>query len=94
MDQYIIGTVSELDTPMNAAARGALCLNAYYTGSTEADFQKEREEILDAQPEDIRKLAGIAEAILAQNNICVIGSKASIEKHSGLFGTVENLILA
>ena len=58
MTKYIIGTVSELDTPMNAAAKGALCLNAWYTGYTEEDFQREREEILDAGPEEIRRLAG------------------------------------
>ena len=94
MTKYIIGTVSELDTPMNAAARGALCLSAYYTGTTEADFQREREEILDAHPEDIRNLAGITEAILQQGNLCVIGSQAALEEHRELFGTVENLILA
>lgn len=94
MTKYIIGTVSELDTPMNAAAKGALCLNAWYTGYTEEDFQREREEILDAGPEEIRRLAGIAEAILDQNNLCVIGSKAAIEKHEDLFGTVENLTSA
>ena len=79
---------------MNAAAKGALCLNAWYTGYTEEDFQREREEILDAGPEEIRRLAGIAEAILDQNNLCVIGSKAAIEKHEDLFGTVENLTSA
>ncbi len=92
MTKYIIGTVSELDTPMNAAAKGALCLNAWYTGYTEKDFQKEREEVLDAGPEEIRQLHEIAQAILDQKNICVIGSKASIEKHKNLFGTVENLV--
>ena len=92
MTKYIIGTVSELDTPMNAAAKGALCLNAWYTNYTEEDFQKEREEILDASPEKIRELEGIAKAILEENNLCVIGSSAAIEKHRELFGTVENLI--
>lgn len=92
MTKYIIGTVSELDTPMNAAAKGALCLNAWYTHYTEEDFQKEREEILDASPEKIRELEGIAKAILEENNLCVIGSSAAIEKHRELFGTVENLI--
>ena len=59
MTKYIIGTVNAL-SQSNAAAKGALCLNAWYTGYTEEDFQREREEILDAGPEEIRRLAGIA----------------------------------
>ena len=42
--------------------------------------------------EKIRELEGIAKAILEENNLCVIGSSAAIEKHRELFGTVENLI--
>lgn len=89
MTKYIIGTISELDTPLNPAAKGSVSLNAYFGGLTEEDFQKERQEILDASCEDIQKLAGILDAVAEQRNICVIGSAAGIEKDRELFKTIE-----
>ncbi|MGN0314502.1 MAG: insulinase family protein [Fusicatenibacter sp.] len=91
MTKYIIGTISELDVPMNPAAKGQMSESAWFHGITEEDLQKERDEVLNATPEDIRSLADLVEAALAQNNICVIGSEAAIQKEKGLFGAVENL---
>lgn len=88
MTKYIIGTISELDTPLNPAAKGSVSLNAYFAGLAEADFQKERDEILTASCGDIRALADMVGGLVKQNNICVIGSAAAIEKERGLFGTV------
>ena len=94
MTKYIIGTISELDTPMNASAKGALALSAWFSGVSEADFQREREEILDADDAAIRQLADLAEAVVEQNNLCVIGSEAAIDKDASVFKTTESLILA
>mgnify|MGYP000906753849 FL=1 len=91
MTKYIIGTISALDTPMNPSAKGELSLNAYFGGLTEDDFQKEREEILDAGCEDIRKLSKIVDAVIAQNNICVIGTSAKIEEDREYFKEVKKL---
>ena len=54
MTKYIIGTFSALDTPMNPEAKGSRSLSAYLEGITYEQIQKERNEILNAQPEDIR----------------------------------------
>lgn len=89
MTKYIIGTISELDTPLNPSAKGNLSLNCYFSGMTESDFQKERDEILDASCEDIRALAPLVEAVVAQHNICVIGSAAGIEKDKELFKEIK-----
>ena len=62
MTKYIIGTISELDVPMTPSAKGNMSLNAWFSKVTEEDMQRERQEILNAQPEDIRKLAGIVDA--------------------------------
>lgn len=94
MTKYIIGTVSELDVPLNASAKGALALTAYFAGLTVEEFQKEREEILDADAASIRGLAELAEAVLAENNLCVVGSEAAIEKDRDVFRTAEALIRA
>lgn len=94
MTKYIIGAISELDTPMNAAAKGALALNAYFLGLSEEDFQKERDQILGAQAEDIRGLEALAQALVDENNICVIGSDGAIERDKEVFKTTEALIRA
>ena len=94
MTKYIIGTVSELDTPMNASAKGALALNAYFSGLTGEDFQKEREEILDADVAAIQNLAALAEALISEHNLCVVGSEAAIGKDSDVFRSTEALIQA
>ena len=91
MTKYIIGTISELDVPMNPAAKGQVSMNAWFTKLTEADFQKERDEVLCATAEDIRKTADLVEAALAQNHLCVIGSEAAIQKEKDLFGAIDKL---
>lgn len=92
MTKYIIGTFSALDTPMNPEAKGSRSLSAYLEGITYEQIQKERNEILNAQPEDIRRLADLVEAVLKKDSICVIGNENMIKESAGLFESVEKLI--
>lgn len=92
MTKYIIGTFSALDTPMNPEAKGSRSLSAYLDGITYEQIQKERNEILNAQPEDIRRLADLVEAVLKKDSICVIGNENMIKESAGLFENVEKLI--
>ena len=92
MTKYIIGTFSALDTPMNPEAKGSRSLSAYLEGITYEQIQKERNEILNAQPEDIRRLADLVEAVLMKDSICVIGNENMIKESAGLFENVEKLI--
>lgn len=92
MTKYIIGTFSALDTPMNPEAKGSRSLSAYLEGITYEQIQKERNEILNAQPKDIRRLADLVEAVLKKDSICVIGNENMIKESAGLFENVEKLI--
>lgn len=92
MTKYIIGTFSALDMPMNPEAKGSRSLSAYLEGITYEQIQKERNEILNAQPEDIRRLADLVEAVLKKDSICVIGNENMIKESAGLFENVEKLI--
>lgn len=92
MTKYIIGTFSALDTPMNPEAKGSRSLSAYLEGIAYEQIQKERNEILNAQPEDIRRLADLVEAVLKKDSICVIGNENMIKESAGLFENVEKLI--
>ena len=91
MTQYIIGAVSDLDMPMNPAAKGVQSLGAYMTGLTQEMVQRERDEILSAGPEDIRELAEQIQAFMDADCLCVVGSAGKIKEEEKLFEKVENL---
>lgn len=85
MTKYIIGAISELDTPLTPMAKGLRSLNAFMNGVTFEDFQKERDEILRADQESIRELADLLAAVLSQENICVIGNEKKLEQEREMF---------
>lgn len=91
MTKYIIGTVSELDTPLTPAAKGRRSLNAYFSKIAFADVQRERDEILDATPEQIRALAPLVRSILEEAAICVIGNEEKIKAERDLFSEIKML---
>lgn len=91
MTKYIIGTISEMDAPLNPSAKGNRDLWAYMSGITEDLLQKERDQVLDASPEDIRALKGLVEAVLASGNLCVIGNEAKVKAAGELFSEVKSL---
>lgn len=92
MTKYIIGTISGKDVPKTPQMKGNVSKNAYFCGVTEEMVQKERDEILQADVLDVRGLAPLIEAILADEAICVVGSESAIEKEKELFGEIKALI--
>ena len=66
MTKYIIGTISDMDTPMNPSAKGARSMTAYLQGLDFADIQKERDQVIGATDEDIR---GLKDLIMQLKNL-------------------------
>ncbi len=91
MTKYVIGTFSEMDTPMNPLAKGNRSMNCYLSGITEEMLQKERDEVLKTQPEDIRGLAPAIRAALDPEYLCVIGNEKKIKEEKNLFDKIINL---
>ncbi len=91
MTKYVIGTISALDTPFTPADKGSRALSGYLSGVTNEMLQQERDEILKAQPKDIRALAGMIKAILDTGSLCTIGNEEKIESDHNLFGETKNL---
>ena len=91
MTKYIIGTMSNLDRPMTPAAKGDRSMNLYMNRVSEEMIREERNQILDAQADDIRALADIVEAVLACEQLCVIGSEEKIDEQKELFDEVKDL---
>ncbi len=91
MTKYIIGAVGAMDHPLTPSQFGRYCLAGYLSGMTDEDNQRERDEVLGAQPEDIRKLADLIRAFMQDENLCVIGSAEKIAQHKELFETTSKL---
>ena len=92
LTQFIIGAISDLDTPMTPAARGLFSLSGYMTDVTDGDLQKERDELLSTTAEDLRKTAEYIRAFMAEEAFCVIGNAEKIEESGKLFDKIENLV--
>ena len=88
MTKYIIGTISNMDQPMTPATKGERSMNLYMNKVSAEMIKKERAQILDAAQEDIRALAKVAKAVLAADQLCVIGGEEKIEEDKELFGDV------
>lgn len=91
MTKYIIGTFSNIDRPMTPSSKGDRSMNLYMNHVSEEMIQKERLEILKAQQEDIRALADVVSAVLAADQLCVIGSEEKIDEQKDMFGEVKIL---
>ncbi|MEG1715320.1 MAG: insulinase family protein [Lachnospiraceae bacterium] len=92
MTKYIIGTISNMDQPMNPASKGDRSMNLYLNHVSREMIEEERRQILNATEDDIRKLAQVVEAVLADGSICVIGSEEKIETDKHLFKEVKDLL--
>lgn len=91
MTQYIIGAFSSLDVPLTASAKGRRSKGAYMRGLTYDMLQKERDEVLNATPEDIRSLAAYIKAFMEEDYLCVVGNEQKIRSDADKFMKLENL---
>ena len=66
-------------------------MNLYMNHVSEEMIRAEREEVLNAQQEDIRALAEVVEAMLKAEQLCVIGSEEKMEEQKALFMEVKTL---
>ena len=91
MMKYMIGTISEMDTPLTPRAKGSRSYRSYKTGYTEADMQTERDQVLATDQKKVREAAKMVEAILSDDKICVLGGEEKVEEAKELFDTVRVL---
>lgn len=91
MTKYIIGTISDMDTPLNPSAKGARSMTAYLQEMTYEDIQKERDEVIGASAADIRNLKDLAASVLSDGALCVIGNEENLKSEKEMFGALENL---
>ena len=90
MTKYIIGTMSGIDQPMTPAFKGERSMNLYMNKVSAEMIREERNQILDAEQDDIRALYKVAEAVLQADQMCVIGGEDKIEEEKELFKTLTS----
>ncbi len=86
MIKYIIGTVGRLDAPLTPSMKAQRAAEQYIRKLSQADRQKERDEILQVTPDDIRKLAKLVDAAMQENYLCVLGNEEKIKQNKTVFG--------
>ena len=91
MTKYVIGTMSQVDTPLTASLKGGRDMTMYLTNIRQEDVQRVREEIIDCTVQDIRDLAEPMRRALDMNELCVVGGESKIEEDKDLFLNVEKI---
>ena len=91
MTKYIIGTISDLDTPLNPNAKGARSMTALLQGITQEDLQRERDEVIGATEKDICALKDMIASVLEEHNLCVIGNEEKLNEQKELFTELKNI---
>lgn len=94
MTQYIIGAVSELDSPLQPSTKALRSFSAYMANVTVEDIQKERDEVLGTTTDTIRNLDKYIDAVLEDNYICVVGNEEAIKSEKDRFDNLENMFQA
>ena len=91
MTKYILGTISNMDTPLT----NSMILNReatmYFTNVDYEILQKEREEILNTKVEDIKSFSKLIEECMKENYICVVGNKEKVKQNEQLFCSIINI---
>ena len=91
MNKYIIGTISNLDTPMTPAMKGNTATGNYLRNIRQEDLQRERDQVLSCTIEDIQNAAKIVKEAMSENYLCVLGNDRKIQEAKELFETTVNL---
>lgn len=91
MTKLIIGTLSTIDLPMSAQRAAIRSFQRFMNGCSYELLQKERDEMLNATPEQIRALAPLIQKTMGNAGMCVVGSEGKIEENKELFDRIEKL---
>ena len=91
MNKYVIGTMAAAETQLTPSMKGERAMVHYLSGNTRESRMKIRDEVINCQVEDIRKLAPLVESVMKDPYICVMGSEDKIERDKALFDAVKSM---
>ena len=85
MTKYIIGTISKLDAPLTPSMKGEVAVERFFTGMTQDDVQRAREEVLRTGKKDVAMCADMVGETMKQNCYCVIGNETRLRAAGEIF---------
>lgn len=91
MLKYIIGTISQKDSPLPTSQKGSVALQRYRTGRSFQKIQSERNQILSTTAADIRNYAKLMREFAEKGAICVFGGEDIINENKNLFNNIIRL---
>ena len=91
LTRYIIGTIASQDYPFTATTSLFTAINRYFIGTTPEDIQKTRDEILGATNEQLRELAPMLRAVLAQGYRAALATESKAKECEDLFDVCRPL---
>lgn len=91
MKKYIIGTINSYDRPKSMSERADMSFAAYMCNISNEFRQKEREEILSANIENIVKYKELFNKIIENGSICVIGNELKIKENENIFEKITHM---
>ena len=92
MTKYVIGAVSDKDTPLTPQAKGLRSMTAYFSEWSLEDEQKERDELLNTGVKEINALGDHIAAFMDEHAFCVIGAEEKMKDNQDLFDGLYNLV--
>jgi len=87
---YIIGAISNIDKPLTPSQKGSIAYRNYFTKWTKEKNQKDRDDLLSTNVEDIKQMSKMIADFLGQDNFCVYGNKEKIEANKDVFNNIMN----
>lgn len=93
MVKFIIGTIGDMDTPMNPSAKGTRSFGAYICHTDYESLKAERAQVLDCDVNSIKALAPLVKYAMDENYFCVVGSNREINKEKELFDEIKPLFI-
>ncbi|MEG0774025.1 insulinase family protein [Clostridium sp.] len=91
MIKYIIGTISELDSPLTPSMKGEKAVSMYIRGISKEDRQREREQVLATTVNDIKSFEDLLKHVMDKNFFAVLGNDAKIKDNKELFNNLESV---
>lgn len=92
LDNYIISTIGGTDRPTSPSEKGKISDGEYFSGITQLDLQKERDEILSTTVEDIKNYSDMLNKITEEKDYCIFGNETKINENKDIFNSMIDIM--
>ncbi len=83
--KYIIGTISDLQSPLTPAMKGSVAFRRFISGTDAEYVQRIWDEVLATTPEQLREDAALLSEAMEEGAVCVLGCRERILGEKELF---------